>query len=160
MGCGKSCVSKELKAIFCDCELVETDSLIEGIEKCSISEIFSNKGESYFRKLEQTIIENLLKKDNQIISLGGGSLENNFDFDLANKNSIIIYLKASPNTLYERVKDDNNRPLLKCENPKEKLKELLSIREKNYNKADYIIEVDNLTINDVAKNIEGVIKNG
>ena len=159
MGSGKTSVALHLKKNLPDFELVETDSLIVQKEGISINEIFEKKGEKYFRTLEKQIIDGILEKENQIISLGGGSLENDFSFDLARENSLIFYLKASPETLYERIKTANDRPLLSCDNPKEKLSELLNIREKNYKRADFIVDVNNVDIKSVSEKIEGIYKN-
>lgn len=159
MGSGKSSVAICLKKIFSDFELVETDVLIIQKEGASINNIFEEKGEKYFRTIEKQIIDDVLKKENQIISLGGGSLENDFDFELCKKKSIMFYLKADSDTLYERLKTANDRPLLKCENPKEKLQQLLEIREKNYLKADFIIDVNNIDIVTVSKKIGEIYKN-
>ena len=81
MGSGKSSVALALSQIFKEFKLVETDLLIEQKEKKSINQIFEQNGEKYFRELEKKLIENLLVNENQIISLGGGSLENDFDFE-------------------------------------------------------------------------------
>ena len=159
MGSGKTEVSKLLAKNFPDFQLIETDMLIADNEKMSINEIFFQKGEKYFRGVEKTIIKDVLAKENQIISLGGGSLENDFDFELAKKNSLIFYLKANVEILYERIKNNKDRPLLNCENPKKKLEELLAKREPNYQKSDFIIEVNNLTLKEVAENITGIYRN-
>ena len=159
MGSGKTSIALRLKKTFTDFELVEIDSLIIEKEGISINKIFETKGEKYFRQIEKQIVNKILKKQNQIISLGGGSLENDFDFSLANKTSYIFYLKADADTLYERIKNSNNRPLLICENPREKLKELLKKREKNYFKSDFIIDVNNINISDAVKKIEEIYKN-
>ena len=109
-----------------------------------ISEIFDKYGEKYFREVEKKLIDEVLQKENQIISLGGGSLENDFNFNLAKKTSYLVYLNADVSILFKRIKDNKDRPLLKCENPKEKLKSLLIVREQNYNRADYVVLVDNI----------------
>ena len=145
MGSGKTTVAKELKKFFPNFELIETDELITKIEGISINEIFSQKGEAYFRTLEKKVIDDTLKGEGKIISLGGGSLNNNFDFPLAKKNSIIFYLKADVDILFERIKNNSDRPLLKCENPKQKLADLLNLREENYKKADYTIDVNEIS---------------
>ena len=156
MGCGKTSVAFCLKRFFENFDLVETDSLIVQKEGISINEIFETKGEKYFRTIEKQIVDEVLKKENQIISLGGGSLENDFDFDSAKKNSLSFYLKAKPETLYERLKMTNDRPLLNCKYPKKKLEELLKIREKNYLKADFVIDVNHKNIESAAKEIEDI----
>ena len=160
MGSGKTSVAKELKNILPEFNLIEVDKIIEEKENISINDIFKIKGESHFRKLEKTTIDDVLAKENQIISLGGGSLENDFDFETAKKNSIIFYLKANVDILFERIKNNKDRPLLNCENPKEKLTLLLGRREKNYKKADFIIDVNKITIKEAAKKIEEIYKNG
>lgn len=153
MGSGKSSVAKELNSFSPSFRLIETDELIIQKENMTIPEIFKNKGESYFRKIEKQIIDNCLKNHNQIISLGGGSLQNDFNFTLAQSNSIIFYLKADVDILYDRIKNDNNRPLLNCENSKQKLENLLNMREENYKKANYTIYVDKNSITEIAKEI-------
>ena len=153
MGSGKSTAALLLKNIFPDFELIETDKLIEEKEGLSINEIFQKKGEGYFREIEKNTVREILKNENQIISLGGGSLENDFNFELSKLNSIMFYLSANVEILYERIKNNTERPLLKCENPKQKLKDLLEVREENYKKANYIIDVNNLSPNEVAQKI-------
>ena len=159
MGSGKTTVGNILKENLSGFNFVETDSLIVEKEGMSINEIFAEKGESYFRNLEKNIISELLKKQNQIISLGGGSLENNFDFETAKKTSVIFYLKADIENLYERIKNNNERPLLNCENPKEKLQILLEKRKINYEKADFIIDVSEISAKKAADEVERVYKN-
>ena len=159
MGSGKSSVGALIKEYLPDFELIETDFLIVQKEGMTINKIFEEKGEKYFRNTEKSIVDALLKKENQIISLGGGSLENDFDFEAAKRNSVLFYLKADVEILYERIKNKKDRPLLKCENPKQKLEDLLDIREKNYMRADYIVEVNTLTIKETAEKIIGFYKN-
>ena len=159
MGSGKTTVGNILKEIFRDFSFVETDSLIIKKEGLSINDIFSIKGENYFRKIEKTVIEDVLKEKNQIISLGGGSLENDFDFETAKKTSVIFYLKADVEILFERIKNNKERPLLNCENPKNKLKELLDKRKNNYEKADFIIDVSKISAKEAAQEIERVYRN-
>ena len=159
MGSGKTTVGIILKEKLSDFTFVETDSLIVEKEGISINDIFSLKGEKYFRNLEKNLIDKIIKKGNQIISLGGGSLENDFDFKTAKKTSLIFYLKADVEILYERIKNNNERPLLKCENPKEKLRELLNKRKTNYEKADFVIDVSAISVQNAAEEIERVYKN-
>ena len=159
MGSGKSSVSALLKEYLPSFDLIETDSFIVQKEGMSVNEIFEKRGEKYFRETEKNIIDKVLQKENQIISLGGGSLENSFDFESAKKNSVMFYLKADVEILYDRIKNNKDRPLLKCENPKQKLADLLNIREKNYKKADYIVDVNNLPIKEIAEEIIGLYNN-
>lgn len=153
MGSGKTTVASLLKKFFPNFQLVEIDEEIVKYEGCSINEIFNTKGEKYFRELEKNIIIKILKNNNKIISLGGGSLENDFDFEAAKKNSVMFYLSADVEILYERIKNSNNRPLLNCENPIKKLEQLLKMRENNYKKADYIIDVNKKNAAETANEI-------
>lgn len=156
MGAGKTTVAQSLKNILKNFALVEIDRVITEKEGVSINEIFSKKGEAYFRTMEKSVIEEILNSENQIISLGGGSLENNFNFEKAKKNSVIFYLKADVEILYERIKNSTERPLLKDENPKAKLADLLKIRQINYEKADFIINVSNISAQAAAEEIARV----
>ena len=93
-----------------------------------------------------------------IISLGGGAFESETNRNNLSENGIVFYLKTDIETSYQRIKNDNSRPLLKCDNPKKKLEELLKIREVNYLKSDYIIETDKLSIVETAKQITDIIQ--
>ena len=88
------------------------DSIIEQNEHCKISEIFETKGEEYFRKIEQRTIMNNFRQENTIISIGGGAFENEETREFLLKNSTVIYLKTSPSAIFERIKNDDTRPLL------------------------------------------------
>lgn len=159
MGCGKSTVAKELKTILADFTWVEMDSYLEKKENKSINDIFSTNGEAYFRELESQYIEYLAKECNQIISMGGGAYLKEVNRKNFSKNSFCVYLKASPETIYGRIKDDNSRPLLKSKNVKLKIKEILKKREEIYELADCIIVTDNKTVNEIALEIVEKYKN-
>ena len=142
MGAGKSTIGKAL-ANDLNYNFIDIDEEIVKSEKMSINDIFKLKSETYFRELETKTIEKFSKSDNTVISLGGGAFENEKNRTILLNSSKAFYLKASIDTLYERIKADNSRPLLKCDDPKEKLKELLKKREANYKKAHYIINAEN-----------------
>ncbi|MBE7705603.1 MAG: shikimate kinase [Cyanobacteria bacterium SIG29] len=152
MGSGKSTIG-ELLANQLNINFVDTDELIIKREKVSINEIFSTKGETYFREVEANILSNVLDNDNQVISTGGGIVTVEKNMELLKGKSITFYLKADDKTLYERVKNSNNRPLLNDVDILNKIKTLLSNREQMYNKADYVIKTDNKTPNEVVKEI-------
>ncbi len=142
MGCGKSTIGK-LLASYTGYSFVDIDGLIVSKEGISIPQIFDTKGEDYFRSVEATILEDVLLKDNQIISTGGGivKLENNIN--LLKEKSKVFYLSAPSAVLFDRVKDDTNRPLLKADDIKLKIETLLSERISLYEKAHYIVDADN-----------------
>ena len=153
MGCGKSTVGKLLSKKMSGYIFVDLDEVIVDLENMTIPEIFDKKGEAYFRELESQLIEEFSEEEGIILALGGGAFESEQNRDNLLETGCVIYLKASPETLYERVKSDKNRPLLFCDNPKEKLKELLKIREPNYLKANYIIETDNKNPDEIVDEI-------
>ena len=157
MGSGKSTIGKLLNSKLEEFTFVDTDAKIIENEKISINEIFSKFGEEYFRKIEAQTLKTLLKQDNQIISTGGGIVKSEENLKLLKENSVVIYLKASPETLYERVKSNKERPLLKTENIFEKIKILLNEREINYNKANFTIITDNKLPDEITNEIIGII---
>jgi shikimate kinase len=158
MGAGKSTIAKIL-AEKLNIKSIDIDSLIEQNEGEKISEIFSNKGEEYFRKIEKETIENIFtsKVENLVISLGGGAFENNETREILLKKANVIYLQTSPEIIFERIKSNTERPLL-CGNMSiEKISEILEKREKNYQTATYKITTDNKTPDQIAEEIIGVL---
>ena len=142
MGAGKSSVGHLLDAKLSEFHYVDIDSEIERHEKMTIDEIFAVVGESHFRQLENKMIEKFSNYHNQVIATGGGAVENISNIELLRKNGVIFYLKATVDELYERVKYASNRPLLKTDNPKQKLSELINRREQYYLKADFEINTE------------------
>ncbi len=138
MGSGKSIIGKELSKIF-NCDLYDSDSEIEKITGDSIINLFKHKGEKYFRQVEEKVCLNLLKKDNCIISLGGGSIINLNIRKYIYKFSLSIYLKTDIDILVERLNKSKKRPLLNNVDKKTKLIEIYNSRKRYYNKADIII---------------------
>ena len=159
MGCGKSTVGENL-ALRLGYEFLDTDQMIEEKEGRSISSVFATEGEEFFRKLETKTIKELNDIcDKKVISVGGGLPLREENRNILNELGLVIYLKAEPDTIFKRIKDDKNRPLLQTENPKETIINMLHGREEKYRQAAYrIITVDGKTIEDVVKEIENIIK--
>ena len=112
---------------------VDTDARIEKRQGMTISEIFKIKGEAFFRDLETEVLWELLKSDEKyVISVGGGTPLREENRKLLRKLGQVIYLKATPNTIYNRIKGDVTRPLLQTENPRVKITEMLCDREEKY----------------------------
>ena len=153
MGAGKTVIGKLLKENIPDFSFIDTDELIEINCQMSISEIFKQKGEKYFRQLEQDVISELCEKDKQIISLGGGVFENENNRKVLNENGMTIYLKATPETIYERIKFETQRPLLKDGFGKQRIEEILKKREENYSKALLTIDTNGRTPYNIVKEI-------
>ena len=141
MGCGKSTIAKLLSDRLCF-QLLDTDSLIVNRENQSINEIFQNKGEWYFRHLESEILTEVLAVDNSVISTGGGIVKSEANILLLKEKSIVFYLKADENVLYERLKNNRERPLLNTEDMFLKIKTLLFERNEKYELAHYVIDAN------------------
>ena len=158
MGAGKTTVAKVL-AEKLNIKSIDIDTLIEQNEGEKISEIFSNKGEKYFREIEQCTINKIFTSTpkNLVISLGGGALENSKTREFLLNNSTVIYLKTSPEIIYERIKNNTSRPLLCGNMSVEKITEILEKREANYQSATITITTDNKTPEKIADEIIGVL---
>ena len=142
MGSGKSIIGKDLSK-YLNLKFYDTDKEIELITKKSISEIFKEEGESYFRDVEEKVCIDLLAQDNCVISLGGGSIISKKIRKIIKKNSYSIYLQVKLNNLQNRLKFSRKRPLLnKNLNNSEILKNIFKDRQKYYEKADLIINND------------------
>ncbi len=152
MGAGKTSVAKKL-AERLHKELVSMDDLIENREGTTISQIFSQKGEPYFRKVERDIVEELSQKGDLIIDCGGGIVIQQDNINNLKRNGRIVYLKTSPEVIYERVKAETHRPLLQVKDPKARIEELLKIREPYYNQANIIVNTDAKTVDEVVDEI-------
>lgn len=134
----------------------DTDKLIERKEKCTIREIFDNKGEEYFRKLETEVLQEAVSKyKNYIISVGGGTPVRQENRELLKQLGTVVYLRVKPETVYERLKKDTSRPLLQCEDPLEKIRQMLKARKEAYEAcADIIVDVDELSLQEVVTKVQ------
>lgn len=142
MGCGKSTVGRAL-AEKLGMRLIDTDSYIEKKEGMTISRIFAEKGEDYFRKLELEVCSELSGKKNCIISTGGGTLLNEKNVAEIKKGGKVYFLNVSPATVLTRLKYDTTRPLLQRKDKEAAVNELLNKRLPLYMKAaDYVIDAE------------------
>ena len=152
MGTGKSAAGK-LLAKKLNMDFVESDEMIEIREKMPIKDIFEKKGELYFRLAEKEVVKEASLRKNIVISAGGGAIVDEDNLKNLKNSGIIICLKASPETILKRTKDLKTRPLLNVPDPKKKIGELLKKREPYYNKADFSVDTDKLSIEQVAERI-------
>ena len=96
----------------------------------------------------------------RVISLGGGTPIREENRDIIKRLGKVVYLQASPDTIYKRVKHDTSRPLLQCEDPKERIQELLTVRNPIYESvADIVIKVDGKEMKDVVQEIVEAVQN-
>jgi len=139
-------------------ELIDVDTEIEKSQQMSINEIFRQFGEPGFREIETEMIQKLSERKDVIISTGGGAVLKQKNMDALRKQGVIICLMALPQTILKRTSHNSNRPLLKVEDPFEKIKELLNFRKPFYEKADILIDTEDKTPLQIAEEIIDKIK--
>ena len=152
MGSGKTSigflVSKKLNLNF-----VDIDNEIENEMGMKIKEIFEKKNENYFRQIEEKITLKNLKKNNSIISLGGGAFLNKSIRTSSKKLSVSFWLDVGLDELIKRLKKTKKRPLLYKKNLGEEVKKIYLERKKTYNEANYRIKCNFLKPNVIVEKI-------
>ena len=153
MGCGKSTVAECLTKKY-GMETIEMDQIIVEREKMSVSDIFASKGEPYFRDLETSILVEIQGQENKVVSCGGGVALRDRNVLEMKKNGIIVFLTARPETILERVKDDEQRPLLRGYKNIGVIQNMLEQRRTKYEKAaDMMIQTDDKDVEAICKEI-------
>lgn len=150
MGCGKSTVGKRL-ACALKCSFIDMDDYIEKQEGRSISEIFKDEGEEYFRNLETETI-NKLGNENGVIATGGGALLREENGRAAKRFGVPVFIDTKFSICYNRIKDDKNRPLA-YNSTREELKKLFDKRKRLYIKNSLITVSGGGSVYTVVKNI-------
>lgn len=135
MGAGKSAIGR-LVAQRLGIAFVDSDTEIERVSRMSVNELFASYGEQEFRALESRVIKRLLKGGPRVVSVGGGAFINERSRRYIKKGGISVWLKADLDVLWERVKKRDTRPLLKTENPRQTLENLMNARYPIYALAD------------------------
>lgn len=143
MGAGKSAIGK-LVAQSLSVPFIDTDAEIEKVSRMTISELFASYGEAEFRALETRVIERLLKRGPQVVSTGGGAFINENTRHQIKEGGLSIWLKADLDVLWDRVSRRDHRPLLKTENPKQTLENLMNQRYPIYAEADMTVHSINI----------------
>jgi shikimate kinase len=158
MGVGKSTIAKTLakKLSF---NFVDIDELIEKKEGCSISDIFINKSEIFFRKLESKITLQELEKSGSVVSLGGGAFLNKSIRQSVKKSSISFWIDINLDTLIKRLKKTKKRPLLADKDLNKVVSKIYLERKKTYNQADFKVKCDFLKKNEIVKKILELYEN-
>ena len=152
MGTGKTAVGKILAQKF-SLKLVDLDNLIEEEMGMSISDIFFNFGEPYFRDLEKEIVRRISFKKNLVIATGGGVVLDDENMENLRRHGILITLMASVEEIYRRISQTKNRPLLDVPYPEKTIKEMLELRRPRYELADFTVNTSGRSVEDVAEEI-------
>lgn len=155
MGSGKSTVASELAKSTIK-TYIDTDDYIEEVYQEKIVNIFKRHGEDVFRTYEIAALKEVGSYD--VVSTGGGIVEKEENLHTMKENGIIIYLETSFEEITNRLKNDADRPLWDNE-VTEKIK-LYERRIPIYEQyADYVIETNNKTVNDIVKDINAILSN-
>ena len=153
MGAGKSTVAGELKDKL-EMDRVEMDQMIVENRGMSISEIFDEFGEAYFRNLESNTLIELQKRKQTIVSCGGGVVMREENSDHMKKNGRVVLLTAKPETIYERVKDSDERPILNGNMNVEYISGLMEKRKERYEAvADVTVATDGKNVTQICEEI-------
>ena len=168
MTSGKSTLGQILANVL-GWDFYDLDEELESDENKKVSEIFEEKGEQYFRKIESRKLQQISERDKSIIALGGGTLINDDNLKVILQTGKLVYLKVSPEIIYKRIRNKIDRPLFRdfvlAGNSKEnfikKIEEMLEERNKYYNKADLAFSVDDspigITVDRLAKSIKKIL---
>lgn len=153
MGSGKSTVASCLAKEY-GMEVVEMDQVIVEREGMSISDIFAQKGELYFRDVESQLLIEIQEKQDRVISCGGGVVLREQNVKEMKKCGKVVLLNAKPETILERVKDDENRPLLQGKKDVSFISNMLEQRRPKYERAaDFVIDTDGKDAEEICQEI-------
>lgn len=139
MGAGKSAIGKLVASVL-GIPFIDSDHEIERVSRMTIPELFEKYGEPEFRKLENRVIKRLLRSGPRVLSTGGGAFMNGDTRASIKSAGVSLWLDADLETLWERVIKRDNRPLLKTENPKQTLENLMTTRYPTYALADLAVK--------------------
>lgn len=159
MGSGKSTLGIRLSYRL-QYALEDTDKLIECRVGRTIGEIFDQEGEEAFRQMETEQLRKLVEnKGQRVYSVGGGTPIREVNRPLLKQLGFVVYLRISPEAVYERLKGDTTRPLLQGKDPLGRIRSLMAEREAAYTEAaDVILDVDDLTADQVVEQIVSYVR--
>jgi shikimate kinase len=152
MGTGKTTVGRHV-AEYLGFDFLDTDELIQSRTGRSITDIFEQDGEPAFRELERQVVQELSACKKTVIATGGGLPTNADNLAALKSYALVICLWASPEKIWERVKNQTHRPLLHDADPQKKIRELLAAREPFYRQADVLINTDLRSVREAAQQI-------
>lgn len=162
MGAGKSTIGPIL-ANTIGWDSCDLDLLIEQKVGKKVKQIFEQDGETYFRKIESEMLLEVSKKNNLVVSLGGGTMANENNLAILKKSGTTIYLKASTESFYKRLRYKRDRPSLGVNEAEDfskdklvtRIDDLMTKRAKFYEQADIIVDTDNSS---VGKTVDKIVK--
>lgn len=157
MGTGKTVVGKQI-AHDLGMQFVSTDELIEKKANMPIDDIFSKKGESYFRQLERETMMEVSANDFSVIDTGGGAVINELNVKDLKMQGVLFCLNATAEEILKRIGGEKHRPLLNVNDPLGEINYLLKKREPYYKRADYQIDTTGKSVKRVAEEIISIYR--
>lgn len=153
MGAGKSAVGKALARVL-RLDFVDSDQYIESRTGVDIGFIFEKEGEAGFRRREAEAIDVLSRRDGVVLATGGGAVVTPENRRRLGRRGTVVYLLATPEQQYERVRHSTHRPLLDRPDPRAALEQLFEARDPLYRAiADIVVETDGSRVTDVARRV-------
>lgn len=158
MGAGKTFTGRELARLL-GMRFVDMDDEIVKRAGMAISEIFARYGEEHFRDIETEVLKELSDASGLVVGCGGGVVVKDRNVPLLKDSNMVVFLKASPEVIYQRVKDDDSRPLLKVDDPMQRIRDLLEARMARYiGAADLVVDTDGKSPLEVAEEIYKILE--
>jgi len=148
----------------------DTDREVERIAGKTVSEVFRDHGEEYFREIEHRVLEQASKEHHRVVSLGGGTITRPANLSIMKATGITVYLRADAESIFNRMKNKNDRPVLQDSTGerlsetdlRKRITDILAAREPFYNQADIIIDTDDrrvgLTVDSIVHALHGRIE--
>jgi shikimate kinase len=138
MGAGKTTIGRQLSEIL-RLEFVDSDHEIEARTGANIPWIFDVEGEVGFRLREESVIDILTRRQNIVLATGGGAILREANRRHLHERGVVVYLYTPVATQLDRTARDRNRPLLQTADPRQRLTELMTVRDPLYREAAHII---------------------
>lgn len=158
MGAGKSTIGRLLAAEL-DFSFRDSDRVIEERTGADIPWIFDMEGEEGFRERESAVLAELAHEQRSVIATGGGIILRSANRDLMKAAGHVCYLTASIDQLVERTARDKKRPLLQVDNPRQKIIDLVALRDPLYRSAaDFVVNTDRRSPKAVAQEIVAIAR--
>jgi len=157
MGAGKTTVGRLLAKHY-GCAFHDSDHEIESRTGVKIPVIFEIEGEAGFRKREEGAIADLTALSGVVLATGGGAVLSSVNRDNLRRNGVVVYLRGTPEHLYERTRHDRNRPLLQTANPLARLRELYAQRDPLYREiADVVMDTGRQSVSNMVRVLIGKV---
>ncbi|MCW9024160.1 MAG: shikimate kinase AroK [Gammaproteobacteria bacterium] len=155
MGAGKTTIGRQLAKVL-SLDFADSDHEIEARTGANIPLIFDLEGEEGFRDREQAMIDELSQRENMVLATGGGAVLREENRQHLQQRGKVIYLHTNIEQLLARTKNDQNRPLLQTENPRQKFEDLMAIREPLYRETAHV--VINTNQQSITKTVQEIVE--